>query len=88
MEKIKYLKFKVGDSVTVKTEEELRKDLEYKPGIGFADPISGVVFIDAMKKNCGKKKVIKKVTRYNSVDLYYFGPDPRMDFAYVESFLK
>lgn len=81
-------KYKIGDVVTIKTKEELEKDLLYKKNIGYVDRVSGITFIDAMGKTCGKKKVIKKITFYKGNALYYFGPDPRMDFAFVESFFK
>lgn len=81
-------KYKIGDVVTIKTREDLERDLLYKKGIGYIDEASGIAFVDAMNKTCGKKKVIKKITTYKRNALYYFGPDPRMDFAFVESFFK
>ena len=81
-------KYKIGDKVIIKTKESLEETLEYRRGLGFVDPDSSVVFIPSMYKTCGDEKIIKKIHKLNNIDLYYFGPDPRMDFAYVEAFFE
>lgn len=80
-------KLKVGDTVTIKTKEELEATLGYTKGIGFVGE-GGVTFISPMEKLCGQTREIKRIEKINNINFYYFGPDPRMDFAFVKDFFK
>lgn len=86
-------KYKVGDVVTVKSPEQLDNDFKYTRGIGYADPITNIVFTTGMEKTCGKTFSIKKIEKmgeHNPITLYYLGVKSEFsrdyNYAYVESF--
>lgn len=81
-------KYRIGDKVRVCTQTELAGGLEQTPTGDYVCPETGVAFIKQMLKSCGKVKEIKNIRIWRGIRLYYFGPDPKMDYAYVESFLK
>lgn len=82
------VQYRIGDKVRIKTQSELAGCLDVTSTGDYACPKTGVVFINQMLKSCGKVKTIKNIRIWKGIRLYYFGPAPRMDYAYVESFIK
>lgn len=80
--------YRIGDKVRIKTQTELAGCLDETLTGNYACPKTGVIFMESMLKSCGQVKTIKNIRIWKGIRLYYFGPAPRMDYAYVESFIK